>query len=282
MKAGVIAGVILIAIGIYVVAGQASYKTDREVLKIGGLEASVKESHLVPPVGGCDRDRGAGRSGVCGHEVQEGVGARAAWSQTGAPGVVPSTEGQARMLGSALVYSALVLTCVGTRGGDPSGAARAPRHEVARAGAGGRGPLPRDGRPPAAGVRVADGGGHDAARPGRAGVAVQRSAHDADRRAARPRVRRHQAGPRGRDPPLPHADVDPPRRTSAPAEHHERRIARLAARRRHEGGLHLARRRSPARDRRRHGRRRAGRLSPRDDHAGVCSRRRRRDSRSPR
>ena len=48
MKAGVIAGVILIAIGIYVVAGQASYQTDREVLKIGGLEASVKESHLVP------------------------------------------------------------------------------------------------------------------------------------------------------------------------------------------------------------------------------------------
>ena len=48
MKAGVIAGVILIAVGIYVVAGQASYKSDREVLKIGGLEASVKESHLVP------------------------------------------------------------------------------------------------------------------------------------------------------------------------------------------------------------------------------------------
>jgi uncharacterized membrane protein len=48
MKAGVIAGVILIAIGIYVVAGQASYKSDREVLKIGGIEASVKESHLVP------------------------------------------------------------------------------------------------------------------------------------------------------------------------------------------------------------------------------------------
>ena len=48
MKAGVIVGIILIAIGIYVVAGQASYKTNREVLKIGGLEASVKESHLVP------------------------------------------------------------------------------------------------------------------------------------------------------------------------------------------------------------------------------------------
>lgn len=49
MKAGVIVGIILIAIGIYVVAGQASYKSDREVLKIGGIEASVKESRLVPP-----------------------------------------------------------------------------------------------------------------------------------------------------------------------------------------------------------------------------------------
>ena len=48
MKAAAIAGIILIAIGIYVVAGQASYKSDREVLKIGGLEASVKESHQVP------------------------------------------------------------------------------------------------------------------------------------------------------------------------------------------------------------------------------------------
>jgi hypothetical protein len=48
MKAGLIVGVILILAGIYVVAGQASYKSDREVIKIGGLEASVKESHLVP------------------------------------------------------------------------------------------------------------------------------------------------------------------------------------------------------------------------------------------
>ena len=49
MKAGVIVGIILIAIGIYVAAGQASYKSDREVLKIGGIEASVKESRAVPP-----------------------------------------------------------------------------------------------------------------------------------------------------------------------------------------------------------------------------------------
>ena len=48
MKAGLVVGVLLILAGIYVVAGQASYKSDREVLKIGGLEASVKESHMVP------------------------------------------------------------------------------------------------------------------------------------------------------------------------------------------------------------------------------------------
>ena len=49
MKAGVIVGIILIAAGIYVVAGQGSYSRNREVLKIGGIEASVKESRLSPP-----------------------------------------------------------------------------------------------------------------------------------------------------------------------------------------------------------------------------------------
>jgi len=49
MKTGVIVGIILIAAGIYVVAGQGSYSSNREVLKIGGLEASIKESHLIPP-----------------------------------------------------------------------------------------------------------------------------------------------------------------------------------------------------------------------------------------
>lgn len=52
MRAGIIVGIILIAAGIYVAAGQASYKTNRDVLKIGGLEASVKESHVVPPWAG--------------------------------------------------------------------------------------------------------------------------------------------------------------------------------------------------------------------------------------
>ena len=73
MKAGLIAGVLLILAGIYVVAGQASYKTDREVLKIGGLEASVKESHLVP-VGRCDRDRGGGCPGVWGNARGQAIG----------------------------------------------------------------------------------------------------------------------------------------------------------------------------------------------------------------
>jgi uncharacterized membrane protein len=52
MKAGVIVGIILIALGIYVAAGQASYKSSRDVVKIGGLEASVQESRVVPPWAG--------------------------------------------------------------------------------------------------------------------------------------------------------------------------------------------------------------------------------------
>jgi hypothetical protein len=52
MKAGVIVGIILVIAGIYVAAGQASYTSNKEVLKIGGLEASVKESHVVPPWAG--------------------------------------------------------------------------------------------------------------------------------------------------------------------------------------------------------------------------------------
>jgi uncharacterized membrane protein len=49
MKAGIIVGIILIAAGIYVVAGQGSYSRDREVVKVGGFEASITESRLVPP-----------------------------------------------------------------------------------------------------------------------------------------------------------------------------------------------------------------------------------------
>ena len=52
MKPALIVGILFIAAGIYIVAGRASYKTDREVVRIGGLEASVKESHAVPPWAG--------------------------------------------------------------------------------------------------------------------------------------------------------------------------------------------------------------------------------------
>ena len=64
MKAAAIAGIVLIAIGIYVVVGQASYKSDKEVLKIGGLAASVQD-RCGPAMGRGDRDRGRGRAGVC-------------------------------------------------------------------------------------------------------------------------------------------------------------------------------------------------------------------------
>lgn len=48
----IVIGVILIAGGIYVAAGQGSYTSQKDVLKVGGLEASVKESHALPPWAG--------------------------------------------------------------------------------------------------------------------------------------------------------------------------------------------------------------------------------------
>jgi hypothetical protein len=52
MKAAAIIGIVLIALGIYVVAGQGSYNRDREVVKIGGFAASVTESRAIPPWAG--------------------------------------------------------------------------------------------------------------------------------------------------------------------------------------------------------------------------------------
>ena len=53
MKGTLIAiGAVLIAAGLYVAAGQGSYTSKKDVLKIGGLEASVHESHAVPPWAG--------------------------------------------------------------------------------------------------------------------------------------------------------------------------------------------------------------------------------------
>ena len=60
MKAAAVAGIVLIAIGIYVVAGQASYKSDKEVLKIGWLAASVTESRSIPPWAGAIAIAGGG------------------------------------------------------------------------------------------------------------------------------------------------------------------------------------------------------------------------------
>jgi hypothetical protein len=48
MRIGVIIGVILIALGGWAASGNASYKTKRDVLKVGELEASVREEHVVP------------------------------------------------------------------------------------------------------------------------------------------------------------------------------------------------------------------------------------------
>ncbi|HEY3885955.1 MAG TPA: hypothetical protein VGL62_12145 [Vicinamibacterales bacterium] len=44
----VIIGIVLVAAGIYAAAGQASYKTNKDVLKVGGAGISVQESHGVP------------------------------------------------------------------------------------------------------------------------------------------------------------------------------------------------------------------------------------------
>lgn len=41
-------GIVLIALGIYVAAGQASYRTKNDVLKVGGVGVAVNESHEVP------------------------------------------------------------------------------------------------------------------------------------------------------------------------------------------------------------------------------------------
>jgi hypothetical protein len=48
MRIGVIIGVILIALGGWAASGNASYRTKRDVFKVGELEASVREEHVVP------------------------------------------------------------------------------------------------------------------------------------------------------------------------------------------------------------------------------------------
>ena len=44
----VVIGILLVALGVYVAAGQASYRSRDDVLKIGGVGVAVNESHQVP------------------------------------------------------------------------------------------------------------------------------------------------------------------------------------------------------------------------------------------
>lgn len=41
-------GILLIAIGLWIVTGRALYKTKTEVLRIGDLKAAVDEEHTLP------------------------------------------------------------------------------------------------------------------------------------------------------------------------------------------------------------------------------------------
>ena len=45
----VIIGIVLVALGVFVAAGQASYRSKNDVVKIGGVGVSVNETHEVPP-----------------------------------------------------------------------------------------------------------------------------------------------------------------------------------------------------------------------------------------
>lgn len=49
MKAAVVlVGFVIFALGVYIATGQAHYNTNKEVLNVGGLKASVQEPHTVP------------------------------------------------------------------------------------------------------------------------------------------------------------------------------------------------------------------------------------------
>ena len=48
MKVLIPLGILLIALGLWVVSGRAVYKTKREVLKIGEMKAAVTEEHTLP------------------------------------------------------------------------------------------------------------------------------------------------------------------------------------------------------------------------------------------
>jgi hypothetical protein len=48
VRVGVLLGVILLAIGAWIVSGKATYKTKKSVVDIGVLKADVKEEHQIP------------------------------------------------------------------------------------------------------------------------------------------------------------------------------------------------------------------------------------------
>ena len=48
MKVMMPLGILLVALGMWVVSGRAVYKTKREVLKIGEMKAAVTEEHTLP------------------------------------------------------------------------------------------------------------------------------------------------------------------------------------------------------------------------------------------
>lgn len=48
MKLRLLAGVLLIGLGTWIVSGHATYKTKRQMFEIGDVKASMTEVHAVP------------------------------------------------------------------------------------------------------------------------------------------------------------------------------------------------------------------------------------------
>jgi hypothetical protein len=52
MRVAQILGVILIAAGLFVLIKSPSYTSEKNVVKLGSLEANVEQSHAIPPWAG--------------------------------------------------------------------------------------------------------------------------------------------------------------------------------------------------------------------------------------
>lgn len=48
MKLGILAGVLLIGLGTWIVSGHATYKSKRQMFEIGDVKASMTEVHAIP------------------------------------------------------------------------------------------------------------------------------------------------------------------------------------------------------------------------------------------